>query len=373
MNALERKLRRRIALSGPLTVEQFMAAALSDPEHGYYMRRDPFGAAGDFITAPEISQMFGEIVGLWCAVTWRQMGRPSPTLLVELGPGRGTLMKDALRALAGVPDVAACLRVHLVETSPTLRRIQERTLKGHVASWHDSVADLPPGPLVLLANEFFDALPIRQLVRTEAGWRERVVKAGPGEGPLRFAAGPSAAEALLAPAVAAAPPGSIAELCPAALALGSWIGERLCIQGGAALVIDYGHAASAAGETLQAVKSHKPHPVLADPGEVDLTAHVDFERLARAARGAGARCYGPVPQGEFLKSLGIEARARALSAKAAPPERAALESALARLTDAKAMGSLFKALAIAAPGLPPLAGFEAWAEWQPPPGEAGGG
>ncbi|HLB07607.1 MAG TPA: SAM-dependent methyltransferase [Alphaproteobacteria bacterium] len=360
MNDLERKLKRLIALSGPISVEHYMAAALADPEHGYYRAGDPFGAAGDFVTAPEISQMFGELIGLWCAITWREMGEPERILLAELGPGRGTLMADALRAARRAPAFAAALEVHLIETSPALRRLQTEALAGQRALWHTDLSGLPDGPLLLIANEFFDALPIRQLVRTERGWCERLITADGEDAPLRFVVAPGASPwgVLLTPEVARAGPGSLAELCPAALALAARLAERIERQGGAALIVDYGHAMSRAGETLQAVMAHRPHPALADPGEADLSAHVDFAQLARAAREAGAHCYGPVPQGEFLQALGIEARALRLAESASDKQRRELVDALERLTGARAMGSLFKAFAIVSSTLPAPAGFE---------------
>ncbi len=361
MSPLGERLRALIASSGPLSVEQYMAEALGHPEHGYYKRGDPFGAAGDFITAPEVSQMFGEIVGLWCAVTWQQMGRPAPVSLVELGPGRGTLLADALRAGQRVPAFRAAVEVHLVETSPSLRRRQRQSLQGLGARWHDRFADVPGGPVLLIANEFFDALPIRQFKRTADGWRERLVDVDSETGGLRFvlAPRPTSAMALIPPSVAGAPVGSVAETCPGGLRLAHEVALRVAADGGAALIIDYGPARSAPGNTLQAVKRHRSHPVLEDPGTADLTAHVDFAALARVAgKDAGAKVFGPVEQAVFLRLLGIEARAAALIETATPVQRDEIAAALRRLTDADQMGSLFKALAITHPGLPTPAGFE---------------
>jgi NADH dehydrogenase [ubiquinone] 1 alpha subcomplex assembly factor 7 len=363
---LSETLARRIRLAGPISVAEYMAEALGHPTLGYYTARDPLGAAGDFITAPEISQTFGELIGLWCAETWERMGRPDPVLLVELGPGRGTLMADALRALRRVaPAFRAALRLHLVETSPTLQRLQAERLADASPAWHDRLADVPLGvPALVVANEFLDALPIRQFVRTGQGWRERQIGldlAGGGRFAFALTPGPTASLALIpAPLRDAAPAGSLFEACPAALGIAGALGARAVRDGGAALLIDYGHAASACGETLQAVRGHRRHDPLDAPGSADLTAHVDFAAVAHAAAETGARIWGPVPQGEFLRALGIEARAAMLLRRATPAQAAAIESGCRRLIDPAEMGTLFKALAIADPALPPpLAGFPA--------------
>ncbi|MEE9301274.1 MAG: SAM-dependent methyltransferase [Alphaproteobacteria bacterium] len=377
MSPLACRLKRLIAGLGPLTVEQYMAAALGDPELGYYNRNEPFGRQGDFVTAPEISQMFGELIGLWCAVTWRQMGAPKPPRLVEIGPGRGTLMADALRALQTVSDFKGVVKLHLIETSPSLERRQRERLEGTGATWHRTLAGLPSGPALIVANELFDALPIRQLVRTRRGWTERCVDTD-GDG-FRFvlAPGGSAAAALVPARLRDAPEGSVFEFSPSGISLAHQIGQLLAVSGGAALVIDYGHAESRLGETLQAVSRHRPHPVLEAPGEVDMTAHVDFALLGQAAREAGARTYGPVSQRAFLKALGIEARARTLGAAARPDEKAEIEAGLRRLTHDSEMGSLFKAFAITHAGAWAPAGFEQARREDPParaaraPGNAG--
>ncbi len=361
MTPLARILGTRIKLGGPITIAEYMAEALGHPEHGYYRRRDPLGAAGDFTTAPEIGQAFGELLGLWCADCWDQMGRPRPVCLVELGPGRGTLMADALRAATVMPGFRQAIDLHLVETSPTLRARQLEALGD--AAWHDRFETVPAGPMLLIANEFFDALPVHQFQATAAGWRERLValEAG-GEGfrpALASAASPAAA--LIAPSLdpAGLPPGSVVEVAPAGIALAAAIGARLTADGGAAVIIDYGHAASAAGDTLQAVRGHRRHPVLAEPGAADLTAHVDFAALGRAAAQSGARVHGPVTQGAFLRALGIEARTAALKAKATADKAEAIETGARRLIDEAEMGKLFKVLALCAPGLPPPDGFAA--------------
>ena len=355
---LDDLLRRRIAAEGPITVADYMAEALGHPAHGYYMGRDPFGRAGDFTTAPEISQMFGELLGLWCAEIRRMMGSPNPVRLVELGPGRGTLMADALRAIhRAAPDCSTAFAVHLVETSPALRQRQRETLAEIEVQWYDAFEQVPDGPLLLLANEFFDALPIHQFVRTEDGWRERMV--GTEDGDLCFiVATDPVDQTLIAEAVRdTAETGDVVESRPMADGIAAAIAQRIAVHGGAALLIDYGHAVSDAGDTLQAVRAHAFAAVLADPGEADLTAHVDFAALARAAS-PHAAVHGPVDQGVLLRRLGIEARAAKLREAAAADQATEISAALARLIGADGMGALFKALVIAHPDLGALPGFE---------------
>jgi NADH dehydrogenase [ubiquinone] 1 alpha subcomplex assembly factor 7 len=363
VTTLANLLARRIRAAGPLTIAEFMTEALHHPRLGYYATRDPLGAAGDFITAPEVSQIFGELIGLWCADVWAQMGGPDPVLLVELGPGRGTLMADALRAVAVAPDFRRALRVHLVETSPGLRAQQAKALAAAVSTWHESLDAVPAGPLLLIANEFLDALPMRQFERRDGAWHERRVGLAPDGRTLAFMLdpAPSAAAALVPQRLADAPEGSIAEVCPAALSLAAHLARRLTVSRGAALFIDYGHAESACGDTLQAVRQHRYHPVLEAPGSADLTAHVDFGTFADTARAVGARASGPVTQGEFLRSLGIELRAQRLHAAASPETRATIESGVRRLIDGDQMGTLFKVLALTDPALPTPAGFAAGA------------
>jgi NADH dehydrogenase [ubiquinone] 1 alpha subcomplex assembly factor 7 len=356
---LGKRIARQIAGQGPITVADYMAQVLTDPRHGYYMSGDPFGRDGDFITAPEISQMFGELIGLWCVDTWQRMGAPARILLVELGPGRGTLIADALRAAKLVPGLLAAAELHLVEVSPALREHQRAALHSYRVIWHDGLADLPDGPLLLVANEFFDALPVRHFERGARGWCERMVVLD-GAGDLAFGlAPPSPAAAHLVPAaLRAAPAGSLAEVSPAALGLAAALGRRIRDHGGAALIVDYGHAKTATGVTLQALRSHAPHAVLQHPGSADLTAHVDFAALARAAEEAGAWAQGPVTQGTFLKRLGLEARTATLLREATPAQARDVEAARRRLSDADQMGELFKALALTHPSLGPLAGFD---------------
>jgi NADH dehydrogenase [ubiquinone] 1 alpha subcomplex assembly factor 7 len=355
---LAARLARHIRAHGPLTVAAFMAMALHDPESGYYARRQPLGADGDFITAPEISQIFGELIGLWCADLWRRMGSPDPVVVAELGPGRGALIEDFLRASSSVPGFRRATRLHLVEASPVLRAEQRRRLAATDPVWASSIDELPDGPFLLVANEFLDALPIRQLVRGRTHWAERLV-AIDADDRLIFADGPeNPALSLLVPAERRdADPGTIAELCPAAAALAAGLAERLARQLGAALFVDYGYSEAAPGPTLAAVGKHRAAAVLDDPGSVDLSAHVDFAAFAGAARAAGAVVYGPVPQGRFLEALGAEVRLAALLRHAAPAQRGALETGLRRLIDPAEMGTLFKVLAATSPGLPAPAGF----------------
>ena len=342
------KLRGLIRANGPMSVAEYMAHCLSDPEDGYYTTRDPFGAAGDFVTAPEVSQMFGEIIGAWLVEVWQRLGAPGPVSLVDLGPGRGTLMADLLRVARRAPDFFRAASVHLVETSPTLRQRQADTLgqSGADVIWHTDFNDVPDGPLLLVANEFFDALPIRQFVRLDT-WRERVVGLDP-RNRLVFGIGPGVLESPVE-----APHGSVLEVRPAADAVVAAIAARIAARGGAALVIDYGHPETAPGETFQAVRGHTFADPLAAPGVTDLTAHVDFAALARAARREGAAVRGPMPQGEFLMALGLAERAGRLGAGAESAARAAIRAAVERLAGPDQMGTLFKVLALTPPGLIP--------------------
>ncbi|MGE0095109.1 MAG: class I SAM-dependent methyltransferase [Alphaproteobacteria bacterium] len=356
MSALAALLRDIIAKDGPITVERYMAEALGHPAHGYYVTRDPLGATGDFTTAPEISQMFGEMIGLWCVATWRRMGAPSPFVLAELGPGRGTLMADALRAARLDPRFLEAARLHLVETSPVLRERQGAALAAHRPAWHGDFGAVPSGPLLLIANEFFDALPIRQFERTADGWRERLV--GHDADRFTFVLSSRKPDETLP---GDAPVGAIMETSPTSVRVMHDIGERIARHGGAALVIDYGYVRTdktrAWGDTFQALRGHKRHDPLEAPGQADLTAHVDFAALARAAHDAGAATHGPLPQGLFLKALGIELRALRLARDATQEQRAAIDAALHRLIHADGMGLLFKALAAAHPSLGTPDGF----------------
>lgn len=356
MTPLGRIIAARISREGPIGVADYMAECLLHPVHGYYSTRDPFGVGGDFTTAPEISQMFGEMIGLCLAQAWADQGRPSPFLLAEIGPGRGTLMADILRTIRALPDMAAAARVHLIEASPALQARQAETLRGFSPRWHDGIADLPDGPLFLVANEFFDALPIRQFVRSGAGWRERQV--GLADGALTFGLGPVSAIGPLDCRLTDTQDGELVEYCPALPAIAGDIGRRVAACGGAAIIIDYGGWHSL-GDTLQALAGHRMVDPLAEPGEADLTAHVDFEALSGAFRGAGASVTGMTVQGLFLERLDITSRARDLAARLTGTALSAHVAAHRRLTHPDEMGHLFKVIACHPAGTPPPPGLDA--------------
>jgi len=354
MTPLGALLARQIRAGGPITVAEYMAACLMHPEHGYYATRDPLGAAGDFVTAPEISQMFGELLGLSLARCWVDQGSPAPFALAELGPGRGTLMADLLRATRGVPGFHDALGLHLVEASPMLRRAQARSIVRPDITWHDSIAGLPDLPLFVVANEFFDALPIRQAVRAGTMWRERVV--GLRDGALCLGLSDPKPMADLAHRLEDTAEGDVVEFSPAAAAVAAGIGARIAARGGAALIIDYGDWRSL-GDTLQAVRGHAHVDPLAGPGLADLTAHVDFEALARAA--APAAHSRLTPQGVYLERLGIAARAQVLTRGL---RGAALDAHIAahrRLTRPGEMGTLFKVMALFPADAAPPPGLDA--------------
>lgn len=365
MNELGEKLREMIASEGPLQIERFMELALWHPKLGYYMTRDGLGAAGDFITAPEISQMFGELLGVWAAEIWGTLGGPAPLRLVELGPGHGTLMVDAVRAARVSPSFFATLDIHLVEVSPILKERQIAALAAASikATWHERLEDVPPGPAIVFANEFFDALPVRHYVKTPEGWCERQVGLD-ADGNLAFGLGGLPETTIRA----AAPNGTVLEISTAAYRAAAALATRLAAEGGAALIIDYGHGETSFGETLQALRAHRRVDPLSDPGEADLTVHVDFAALARAAQACGAAVFGPVPQGEFLSRLGIFQRAASLKRHADPRQAVDIDGALLRLlgsgpmigvggTQVPGMGALFKVMAMTQPGLPAPQGF----------------
>ncbi len=349
MTPLADLLIRRIAATGPIRLSDFMADCLLHPNHGYYATRDPFGAAGDFTTAPEISQMFGELLGLCLAQAWLDQGAPPAFTLAELGPGRGTLMADVLRATARVPGFHAAAQVVLVEASATLRARQLATLGRHRVTWADTTADLPQAPLFLLANEFFDALPIRQFVRAMQGWSETMV--GLTQGQLSLGRSEAAPLTLLEHRLADTKPGDIVEVCPAAPAIMATISSRIMQHGGLALILDYGDWISK-GDTFQALKAHRFVDPLAEPGEADLTAHVDFAALA-----AHTRRHAYTSQGALLTALGIHARAAQLATRLTGPALEAHRTATHRLTAASEMGQLFKALAVFPPNAPLPPGF----------------
>jgi SAM-dependent MidA family methyltransferase len=353
MNALEAKIHRMIEADGPISVALYMALCLGDPEHGYYMRQEAFGAKGDFITAPEVSQLFGEMIGVFLALSLDQFPADQPVILVELGPGRGTLMADVLRTLKQLrPKHFEQLEVALVETSPRLRELQAKAIAPNKSPvFHDSIATLPlKTPLLIIGNEFLDALPMRQYQKSVAAWRERTVAVENGR--LAFALGAST----LAPDELPAGEsnegdGAIFEVAPARLAALEELARRVKTQGGIGLLIDYGHTVSGFGDTLQAMRAHQFVPVLETPGEVDLTSHVDFEVLERAAKFAGCKA-ALKTQGEFLLDLGILERAGSLGAGKTPEYQAEIQAAVERLAGPEDMGTLFKVLCFG-PDLPP--------------------
>jgi NADH dehydrogenase [ubiquinone] 1 alpha subcomplex assembly factor 7 len=356
--SLRDRLARRIRAEGPIGLADYMEASLWDKREGYYAtREETIGGRGDFITAPEISQVFGELIGLWCADLWQKMGKPNPVLVCELGPGKGTLIADFLRAARVMPEFRRAIRLHLIERSPVLRAAQQKKLAEASPVFHESLDQVPPGPLLLVANEFLDALPIRQFERKPDGWFERRIGLDQAGG-FVFVSDPApAAQKLPDWPPSNWPVGSIAEICPDAVALARALGTRLNDEGGAALLIDYGYFPSAPGDSFQAVARHRSIDPLKDPGQADLTAHVDFAALAEAASQAGARAWGPVTQGALLSALGLAERAKRLCAGKTTGEIEAITEACRRLIAPAQMGSLFKALALSHPALPTPAGF----------------
>lgn len=358
------KIRAIIAAQGPISVTDYFALCLADPEYGYYRTRDPFGRGGDFVTAPEVSQLFGEMIGIFLVHAWEKHLKPRRNLrIAEIGPGRGTMMADILRVVQKLaPDLHDRATVHLVETSPALRDVQRATLDEYAGkvAWHDSFDEIPPGFLLLVANEFFDAVPIRQFVRTMAGFRERLVGID-SHGELTFIAGAGALDPALLPAGhQSAPRGTIVEIAPARAAIMQMLCDRLFDGGGTALVIDYGHLESGFGDTLQAVRRHAFDPPLAHPGEADLTSHVDFAVLADIARARSVAVSGTMTQGAFLLGLGLLERAGALGRDKGPAEQDAIRAAVQRLAGdgPGQMGQLFKVLAVSSPDVS-LAPFKA--------------
>ena len=342
MTGLARLIGEMIATEGPMRLDRYMGLCLGHPQHGYYITRDPFGGRGDFVTAPEVSQVFGELIGIWAAGAWAAMGEPQSVNLVELGPGRGTLMADMLRALRrAAPGLAGAAGIHLVETSPVLRARQVQAL-GHQPIWHRALEEVPEAPMILIANEFFDAIPIRQIERRDGRWHERVIGLEGGQlvrglgAPLT---GPRGRD------------GDVVELAPARDAIAQHIGERLDAHPGAALIIDYGHLYSAPGDTLQAMRRHGFKSITDRPGECDITSHVDFEALAHALREGGAAVCDPLTQRAFLLAMGLDARFDQLMLRAEPATAAILGRQKARLADEDQMGNLFKVLTATSPGM----------------------
>ena len=351
---LKSRIIARIRQDGPLTIAEYMTTCLLHPTLGYYTTRDPLGADGDFTTAPEISQMFGELIGLCLAQSWLDQGAPTAFTLAELGPGRGTLMADAMRATKTVPGFHAAARLTLIEASPVLRRAQSERLSKYTPLWLGSCAELPDQPLFLIANEFFDALAIRQFQRDGVGWRERQIGANGDD--LRFGLGPKVMPAALGPRLTDTKDGDLVETCAPAQGIISELSRRIARFGGAALLVDYGDWRSQ-GDTLQAVKGHEPADILDDPGQADLTAHVDFEALALAAKAVGCGHSHLTPQGVFLDRLGLASRAQALANGQTSEVQATITSAQQRLTGADEMGNLFKVLGLYPEQGPPLSGL----------------
>lgn len=345
----------RIRLDGPMRLSDYMAECLLHPTYGYYTTRDPFGVAGDFVTAPEISQMFGELIGLCLAQSWLDQGRPSPFTLGELGPGRGTLMADALRATRTIPGFHAAAQIFLIEASPKLRKVQAATLSDYTPQWLDTTSTLPDQPLFVIANEFFDALPIRQFQRDGDGWRERVV--GVEGDTLTLGLSPRDPTPALAHRLSDTKDGDLVETCVPAAPVIADLASRIATHGGAGLIVDYGDWHSL-GDTLQALRAHRSVNILDDPGLADLTAHVDFEPLANAARASGCTHSRLTPQGVFLERLGISTRAQTLANGQSDKTRAAITSAHQRLTQPTEMGNLFKVLGLYPPSAPPLPGLD---------------
>lgn len=350
---LEDHLIKRIRAEGPMRIDEYMTTCLLHPTLGYYTTRDPLGAKGDFITAPEISQMFGELIGLCLAQSWLSHGAPDRFTLAELGPGRGTLMKDALRACRAVPGFLEAAQITLIEASPTLRQIQSDALAGFDVTWADTTEQLPELPLYLIANEFFDALPLRQFIRDGDKWRERQV--GVEEGRLVFGLGPAQPQPALSDRLTDTEEGDLLESCAASSPITDALARRIHAFGGTALIIDYGDW-HIKGDTLQALRAHTKVSPLSTPGEADLTAHVDFERIAQAAEACSQTPV--VPQGVFLERLGITQRAQALADKLGGKSLETHIAAHRRLTHPAEMGNLFKVMALYQDGAPPPPGLD---------------
>ena len=354
MTDLKKQLINRIQATGPVSLAAYMAECLMHPNHGYYQKEKVFGLEGDFTTAPEVSQMFGEMIGLWLADRWIKMGKPEAFSLVELGPGRGTLMADILRATSPVEEFQDAVSIHFVETSRQLRALQAE--KVPLATWHDSFSGLPPAPTLVVANEFFDALPIHQYEKRDDKWHERLV--GTDGDNLGFMLGPCGAQfALIDDSLKGGPEGSILEVCPSALSVIGDIADHLNLHGGAALMIDYGYRRAASGDSFQALQKHTYVDAFEAPGNADLTAHVNFETLKKAAMEKGLNSFGPTTQGMFLMAIGLGARAQVLAADTESSQQQQILNDLKRLTSPEEMGTLFKVLALQPHDLAPPPGF----------------
>jgi len=360
--SLHERLQRHIRSSGPMSVAHYMTLCMLDPNDGYYPTRDPIGAGADFITAPEISQMFGELIGIWLISAWENAGKPSQLHLAELGPGKGTMMSDILRAARAVPDFSTALQVHFIEVSAALIAVQAKTLGSFATPlrWSDSLADTGQGPLLVVANEYLDCLPVRQFIRQQGSWFERLVDCDEDDG-FQFVLDPTplspASLELIPPDLRGASDDSLVEVRPGLADLFSMLAERAKTDPVAALFIDYGPVVSELGDTLQAVRAHKKVNPLLQPGDVDLTTRVDFAELARTARAFGFEVAGPTSQRAWLQQMGLLERAAALSATDTP-QRAKIARQIHRLTDADEMGVLFQCLAIGTPGTKLSVGFD---------------
>ena len=343
---LAQKIKHRIAAHGPMSLAEYMNLCLSDPEHGYYMTQQPFGVKGDFTTAPEVSQLFGELIGAWLMHQWLTQDLQGPVQLVEIGPGRGTLMKDVLRVISLRPQLQENLSVHLVETSPTLRKAQEKLLKNEAITWHSDLSTVPDGPTLLIANELFDALPIHQYQLTEKGWFERCIGLDDNDELIFGLSTGNLSQADIDKFDLQPKPGDILEISPAAINMAAAIGNRIKQQGGAALLIDYGYAKTATGDTFQALKNHEYVPVLEQCGQADLTAHVNFQALSNAITLSGAVPHGPIGQGAFLLGLGLLERAGQLGTGKSALEQDQIRKDVERLAADNQMGTLFKVLSV---------------------------
>ena len=353
-------IKNRIDVEGPLSVSNYMAEALFNPKYGYYMTGDPLGKEGDFVTAPEISQMFGELIGLWSATVWEAIGSPKRINFIEMGPGRGTLMADAVRSISSIADFAKAVDIHLIETSPSLQRRQKRNLKalGYNIKWHKNFLDIPEGPLIFIANELFDVLPIDQFQKSKNGWKERKIGYNlTGELTWILDQNRLISEELIPQQLLHSEVGSVFERSQIGIELISNITKSVVKHGGAALIVDYGHIKSGIGDTLQAVKNHSYFDVLSEPGTADLTAHVDFECLVDNVIINGGLNLGPVTQRDFLRRLGIETRAGQLKNVASTRMKSEVLAGLNRLIGINEMGNLFKVLAITKPDQNYLEGF----------------
>jgi len=352
---LETEIKRLIASDGPIGFDRYMELCLSHPVHGYYRSQDPIGRDGDFITAPEVSQMFGELIGVWCVEAWSAMGQPEAVQIVELGPGRGTLMADLVRSLGAISSFKAAFSIHLVETSPVLTKRQAETLNSHGATvtWHETFDTVPQKTAIIIANEFFDALPVRQFEHHTSTWFERVVGLNAQDDLVAgLVPHPVDVSRLRLPGCFACE-GDVWEFSSARVEVADALGKHIAAHGGAGLIIDYGHVASGFGSTLQAVRDHRPVALFKTPGASDLTCHVDFESLGAVLAAGGNTVYTPITQRRFLMAMGLEARAGVLKQNSPENTGHEVDLAVARLADCDQMGNLFKVCAVTAPGLRP--------------------